>query len=114
MKNNCILILTCLLLGCHSRLNLIKFDKVASIKLFSYDGSVEQYRGTISSKDSLRLIVDKLNDCNKEPIQFLTNIKLEVLNTDNSEDDFLFSGSSMKFKGQTYRLKYNIHEITGL
>jgi len=65
----------------------------------------------INQIDSLLSILKELNDCSKEPIKFYPTHRIKLVYNTGEEEMIFCSGSSMRYKGLTYRLDKNIKNI---
>jgi len=115
MRNLIILSLVFLFLGCASRSAIIDADKVKSI-VITFDSSSNHHRLSpiqIHNQDSITQIIEKLDACEPEPIYFYPTHWISIAYQDGREKMIFCNGSSLKYEGQTYKLKENIKDIVG-
>lgn len=65
----------------------------------------------VGQKDSLTSILRALNNCDKEPIKFYATHRIKLVYSSGEEEMIFCNGSSMKYKGLTYRMDKNIRDI---
>jgi len=90
--------------------------KIKSITvLFKDSSSSESYSNasSITEEDSVHRIIEYLNKAEKEPIKFYPTHELRIIYVNGQSDPIFCSGSSIKYKGITYRLSKNIRSILG-
>jgi hypothetical protein len=101
--------------NCSVNHSLFNSDNLKSITIL-LDSSQSNFRLqpiVIVNHDSLKQIIAKMNDCEREPIKFYPTHTIKLKYNDGHEKQILCSGQSMKYDGLTYRLKENIRNITG-
>ena len=111
-----ILILTLLLLTmqkCSNKTEVINSNNVKEMTI-AIDSTaanpfVKEIR--VSQKDSLEFILKGLNNCNREPIKFYATHRIKLVYKSGEEEMIFCSGSSMKYKGITYKMDKNISDI---
>jgi hypothetical protein len=102
-------------LQCTNKKGIIGATKVKSIEI-TFDST--DLHPTVSAiqirnLDSLNQIIKTINECESEPIKFYPTHRLKFNYEDGREETILCSGSALKYKGLTYRLKENIRDIIG-
>jgi hypothetical protein len=115
MRKILIIPLVLLSIQCTNKSRIISSNKVKSI-VITLDTTTEHLvlaKIEIRNKDSLKQIIEKINECESEPIKFYPTHRLKVTYEDGQEKMILCSGSSLKFDGLTYRLKDSIRDIVG-
>jgi len=65
----------------------------------------------IANPDSLTQIINRINHCHREPIEFYPTHQLKLRYNNGEEKMILSNDSAMKFEGITYRLEESISTI---
>ena len=74
-------------------------------------GSSDTKQIKVSQADSFRFILRALNNCDKEPIKFYPTYRIKLVYNSGEDETIFCSGSSMKYKGLTYKMDKNIKDI---
>ncbi|WPQ65185.1 hypothetical protein SIO70_10045 [Chitinophaga sancti] len=113
MQKYLVLLLLLTMQKCSNKTEVINSNNVkeVTIRIDSTSENPISKEVKVTQSDSLTFILRELNDCNKEPIKFYPTHRIKLIYNNGEEDIIFCSGSSMKFKGVTYRMNKSIRSI---
>ncbi|MCD2425100.1 hypothetical protein LQ567_20105 [Niabella pedocola] len=103
-------VLSFAILSCSGRSEVINTNDAESITVSSnneFDSSAKY----ITTKDSIKSILNQLNKAYPTPIKFYATHRLEVLYRNGLRVLVLCNAKSMKVEGRTYRMSRDISDI---
>lgn len=109
MKRNWIFLPLLILAGCRHH-GMINHSSVKMIKAVRYRDDKDSITLTYTDGGKIDHIINALDDSEKEPLDFNKNCTLHIIYPDSSITVFCH-GTSIKYKGATYKLNSSMEEI---
>jgi|GEM_PF-2218916 len=107
------LIIVLFALSCGKKRELIQTQNISSIAISTIKNNFLDdtiYR-RITNSDSIKLIINQLNQANKESIKFYPNYKIKIFYLNGQNKTILCSGSSIRVSSHTYRMSNKIKNL---
>jgi hypothetical protein len=109
MKRNLAFLLLLALAGCKHH-GIINRSSIKMIKAIRYRDEDDSVTLTYTDGGKINHIVNAIDDNTKEPLKFDSNCTLHIIYPD-STITVLCHGTSIKYKGATYKLNSSMEEI---